>query len=163
MPLPTATMISAITTTIIIKEIIWKPIEHITATAIATATTKATTTVTTTATITTKITAKLKTLDQKLKVISIVTAQAMVEDQPDLTQYKMTQFYDTRKMPDNPDWYAEDTLLNAYGKSIYQDKTLVAYKNNDPMFIQEQELNRVNNNISRLEAELEVLRNENNR
>ena len=110
-----------------------------------------------------KITAKLKTLDQKLKVISIVTAQAMVEDQPDLTQYKMTQFYDTRKMPDNPDWYAEDTLLNAYGKSIYQDKTLVAYKNNDPMFIQEQELNRVNNNISRLEAELEVLRNENNR
>jgi len=31
------------------------------------------------------------------------------------------------------------------------------------MFMQEQELNRVNNNISRLEAELEVLRNENNR
>jgi len=66
-------------------------------------------------------------------------------------------------MQDNPDWYAEDTILNAYGRSIYQDKTLIAYQTNDPMFIQEQELNRVNNNISRLEAELEVLRNENNR
>ena len=87
----------------------------------------------------------------------------MVEDQPDLTQYKMTQFYDKRKIPDNPDWYAEDTLLNAYGRSIYQDKTLIAYQTNDPMFVREQELNRVNENITRLEAELEILRNENNR
>ena len=110
-----------------------------------------------------KLESKLKTIDQKLKVISLVTAQAMVEDQPDLTQYKMTQFYDKRKMPDNPDWYAEDTLLNAYGRSIYQDKTLIAYQTNDPMFVQEQELNRVNENITRLEAELEILRNENNR
>lgn len=110
-----------------------------------------------------KLESKLKTIDQKLKVISLVTAQAMVEDQPDLTQYKMTQFYDKRKMPDNPDWYAEDTLLNAYGRSIYQDKTLIAYQTNDPMFVREQELNRVNENITRLEAELEILRNENNR
>ena len=110
-----------------------------------------------------KLESKLKTIDQKLKVISLVTAQAMVEDQPDLTQYKMTQFYDKRKIPDNPDWYAEDTLLNAYGRSIYQDKTLIAYQTNDPMFVREQELNRVNENITRLEAELEILRNENNR
>lgn len=110
-----------------------------------------------------KLESKLKTIDQKLKVISLVTAQAMVEDQPDMTAYKMMQFYDTRKMPDNPDWYAEDTLLNAYGRSIYQDKTLIAYQTNDPMFVREQELNRVNENITRLEAELEILRNENNR
>jgi len=110
-----------------------------------------------------KLESKLKTMDQKLKVISLVTAQAMVEDQPDMTAYKMMQFYDTRKMPDNPDWYAEDTLLDAYGRSIYQDKTLIAYQTNDPMFVKEQELNRVNENITRLEAELEILRNENNR
>jgi len=110
-----------------------------------------------------KLESKLKTIDQKLKVISLVTAQAMVEDQPDMTAYKMMQFYDKRKMPDNPDWYAEDTLLNAYGRSIYQDKTLIAYQTNDPMFVKEQELNRVNENITRLEAELEILRNENNR
>lgn len=110
-----------------------------------------------------KLETKLKNLDQKLKAINIVTAQVMIEQQPDMTAYKQMQFYDTRKMPDNPDWYAEDTLLDAYGRSIYQDKTLIAYQTNDPMFMQEQELNRVNNNISRLEAELEVLRNENNR
>lgn len=110
-----------------------------------------------------KLETKLKNLDQKLKAINIVTAQVMIEQQPDMTAYKQMQFYDTRKMPDNPDWYAEDTLLNAYGRSIYQDKTLIAYQTNDPMFVREQELNRVNNNISRLEAELEVLRNENNR
>ena len=110
-----------------------------------------------------KLETKLKNLDQKLKAINIVTAQVMIEQQPDMTAYKQMQFYDTRKMPDNPDWYAEDTLLNAYGRSIYQDKTLIAYQTNDPMFVREQELNRVNENITRLEAELEILRNENNR
>jgi len=110
-----------------------------------------------------KLETKLKNLDQKLKAINIVTAQVMIEQQPDMTAYKQMQFYDTRKMPDNPDWYAEDTLLDAYGRSIYQDKTLIAYQTNDPMFVKEQELNRVNENITRLEAELEILRNENNR
>ena len=111
-----------------------------------------------------KLEKKLKNIDQKLKAVSIVTAQIMIEQQPDLSSYTQQQFYQTtKKMQDNPDWYAEDTILNAYGRSIYQDKTLIAYQTNDPMFVQEQELNRVNNNISRLEAELEVLRNENNR
>ena len=110
-----------------------------------------------------KLTAKLKNLDQKLKVISMVTQQAMINDQPDMTEYTQTQFYDTRKMPDNPDWYAEDTILNAYGRSIYQDKTLIAYQTNDPMFVHTEKLNIVQDEISRLEAELEVLKNENNR
>ena len=110
-----------------------------------------------------KLESKLTTLDQKLKVVSLVTQQAMIEDQPDMSAYTQMQFYDTRKMSDNPDWYAESTILDAYNRSIYTDKTLIAYQKNDPMFIQEQELNRVNNNISQLEAELEILRNENNR
>ena len=109
-----------------------------------------------------KLTAKLKTLDQKLKVISIVTQQAMINDQPDMTEYTNQQFYDTRKIPDNPDWYAEDTILDAYGRSIYQDVTLTAYIGNDPIAQHQQELNIVNDKISRLEAELEVLKNERN-
>ena len=92
----------------------------------------------------------------------MVTAQAMVEDQPDMSEYTEQQFYDTRKLADNPDWYAEDTILAAYGRSIYQDKTLSAYQINDPVFQHQEEVNRVNENISRLEAELEVLRNERN-
>ena len=109
-----------------------------------------------------KLTAKLKNLDQKLKVISMVTQQAMINDQPDMSEYKNQQFYDTRKIPDNPDWYAEDTILLAYGRSIYQDKTLQAYQTNDPMYVHTEKLNKVNEQINRLEAELEVLRNERN-
>ena len=107
-----------------------------------------------------KLESKLKTMDQKLKVISIVTLQGMVEDQPDMTDYTQTKFYDTRKIPDNDNWYAEDTLLDVYGRSIYQDKTLVAYQNSDPVFQHTEAINRVNETISQLEAELEVLRNE---
>ena len=97
---------------------------------------------------------------KKLKVISIVTLQGMVEDQPDMTEYTQMSFYDTRKLEDNPDWYAEDTILNAYGRSIYQDKTLIAYQTNDPVFQHTESINRVNETIGRLEAELEVLKNE---
>ena len=110
-----------------------------------------------------KLESKLTTLDQKLKVISIVTLQGMVEDQPDMSEYTQTQFYDTRTIPDNDNWYAEDQILNAYSRSIYQDKTLVAYQRNDPMFKHNEAVNKVNNTISRLQAELEVLKNENNR
>jgi len=107
-----------------------------------------------------KLESKLKTIDQKLKVISIVTLQGMVEDQPDMTEYTQTQFYDTRKMSDNPDWYAEDQLLNAYSRSIYQNITLAEYQTSDPVFQHTESVNRVNETIGRLEAELEVLRNE---
>lgn len=110
-----------------------------------------------------KLESKLKNINQKLKAINIVTAQIMIQDQPDMSAYTQMKFYDTRKMSDNPDWYAESTILDAYNRSIYTDKTLIAYQQNDPMFVYEQELNRVNNNVSQLEAELEVLRNENNR
>ena len=107
-----------------------------------------------------KLESKLTTLDQKLKVISIVTLQGMVEDQPDMTDYTQTKFYDTRKIPDNDNWYAESTLLDAYGRSIYQDKSLVAYQTSDPVFQHTEAINRVNETIGQLEAELEVLRNE---
>ena len=109
-----------------------------------------------------KLQSKLKTLDQKLKVISLVTQQAMIEDQPDMSEYTSQQFYDSRKLPDNPDWYAEDTILDAYNRSIYQDVTLTAYTGNDPIAQHQQELNIVNDKISRLEAEIEVLKNERN-
>ena len=84
----------------------------------------------------------------------------MVEDQPDMTDYTQTKFYDTRKIPDNDNWYAESTLLDAYGRSIYQDKWLVAYQTSDPVFQHTEAINRVNETIRQLEAELEVLRNE---
>jgi len=109
-----------------------------------------------------KLESKLKTIDQKLKVVSLVTQQAMIEEQPDMSEYTNQQFYDSRKIPDNPDWYAEDTILDAYGRSIYQDVTLTAYTGNDPIAQHQQELNIVNDKISRLEAEIEVLRNERN-
>ena len=86
----------------------------------------------------------------------------MIEEQPDMSEYTNQQFYDSRKIPDNPDWYAEDTILDAYGRSIYQDVTLTAYTGNDPIAQHQQELNIVNDKISRLEAEIEVLRNERN-
>ena len=107
-----------------------------------------------------KLESKLKTLDQKLKVISIVTLQGMVEDQPDMTEYTQTQFYDTRKIPDNNNWYAEDQLLNVYNKSVYQNITLAEYQTNDPVFQHTEAINRVNETIGQLQAELEVLRNE---
>ena len=108
-----------------------------------------------------KLEQKLKNVDQKLKAVSIVTAQIMIEQQPDMTSYTQKDFYSTsKKMQDNPDWYAEDTILDAYGKSIYQDVTLSAYQVNDPVYQHQEKLNTVNNEIARLEAELEVLKNE---
>ena len=84
----------------------------------------------------------------------------MVEDQPDMTEYTQTQFYDTRKIPDNNNWYAEDQLLNVYNKSVYQNITLAEYQTNDPVFQHTEAINRVNETIGQLQAELEVLRNE---
>jgi hypothetical protein len=111
-----------------------------------------------------KLEQKLKNVDQKLKAINIVTAQIMIEQQPDMSSYTQKDFYTTnKKIPDNKDWYAEDTILDAYGRSIYQDKTLVVYQTNDPLFQYNEQVNTVNDNIRKLEAELEVLKNENTR
>ena len=111
-----------------------------------------------------KLEKKLKNIDQKLKAISVVTAQIMIEQQPDMSSYTQKEFYTTnKKIPDNKDWYAEDTILDAYGRSIYQDKTLIVYQTNDPLFQYNEQVNTVNDNIRKLEAELEVLKNENTR
>jgi len=111
-----------------------------------------------------KLEKKLKNVDQKLKAINIVTAQIMIEQQPDMSSYTQKDFYTTnKKIPDNKDWYAEDTILDAYGRSIYQDKTLIVYQTNDPLFQYNEQVNTVNDNIRKLEAELEVLKNENTR
>ena len=45
---------------------------------------------------------------------------------------------------------------------LYLPHTNLDYQTNDPMYIHAEKLNKVNENISRLEAELEVLKNENN-
>jgi hypothetical protein len=50
----------------------------------------------------------------------------------------------------------------AYNRSIYQDVTLTSYIQSDPVAQHELKVNKVNNDIARLQAELEVLRNENN-
>jgi hypothetical protein len=108
----------------------------------------------------TRIEANLTRIDLKLKATSFVLARAMQDQQPDMTEYTTQAFYDPTELPDNRDWYAEDTILDAYGRSIYQDVDLRDYSRNDPMAVYEEEINTVNNNISRLEAELEELENE---
>ena len=107
-----------------------------------------------------RIEQNLTRIDLKLKATSFVLAKAMQDQQPDMTEYTTQSFYDPTQLPDNRDWYAEDTILNAYGRSIYQDVDLGEYSRNDPMAVYEEEINRNNNNISRLEAELEELENE---
>jgi hypothetical protein len=107
-----------------------------------------------------KVEAKLKRVDLKLKATAFVLAKAMVDQQPDMSEYTQKEFYKTVQLPDNTDWYAEATILEAYGRSIYQDITLAAYQATDPVAQYEQKINTVNNNISVLEAELEVMRNE---
>jgi len=107
-----------------------------------------------------RIEANLTRIDLKLKATSFVLAKAMQDQQPDMTEYTTQSFYDPNQLPDNRDWYAEDTILDAYGRSIYQDVDLGEYTVNDQLARHEEEINTVNNNISRLEAELEELENE---
>lgn len=107
-----------------------------------------------------RIEANLTRIDLKLKATSFVLAKAMQDQQPDMTEYTTQSFYDPTQMPDNRDWYAEDTILDAYGRSIYQDVDLGEYTANDQLARHEEEINTVNNNIRRLEAELEELENE---
>ena len=106
-----------------------------------------------------RIEANLTRIDLKLKATSFVLAKAMQDQQPDMTEYTTQSFYDPTQMPDNRDWYAEDTILDAYGRSIYQDVDLGEYTANDQLARHEEEINTVNNNIRRLEAELEELEN----
>ena len=107
-----------------------------------------------------KIEANLTRIDLKLKATSFVLAKAMIDSQPDMTEYTSQVLYDPTTLPDNNDWYDESTLLDEYGDAVYQDVTLREYSENDPMEIYEEEINTNNNNISRLEAELEELENE---
>ena len=107
-----------------------------------------------------KIEANLTRIDLKLKATSFVLAKAMIDSQPDMTEYTSQVLYDPTTLPDNNDWYAESTLLDEYGDTVYQDVTLGEYVANDPMEVYEEEINTNNNNISRLEAELEELENE---
>ena len=70
----------------------------------------------------------------------------MVEEQPDMSEYTGQQFYDTRKIPDNPDWYAEDTYYWHTEGHYTQDKTLQAYQP-DPMYVHAEKLNKVNEKL----------------
>jgi hypothetical protein len=107
-----------------------------------------------------RVEANLTRIDLKLKATSFVLAKAMQDQQPDMSEYTSQSFYDPTQLPDNRDWYAEDTILDAYGRSVYQDANLDEYARNDPMAVYEEEINTTNENISRLEAELEELENE---
>jgi hypothetical protein len=84
----------------------------------------------------------------------------MIDSQPDMSEYTSQILYEPYQLPDNNDWYAESTILEVYGRSVYQDRTLGEYADNDPMAVYEEEINNTNENISRLEAELEELENE---
>jgi hypothetical protein len=84
----------------------------------------------------------------------------MIDQQPDISEYTSQVLYEPSQLPDNNDWYAESTLLDPYSGTVYQDVTLGEYVANDPMEIYEEEINTTNNNIRRLEAELEELENE---
>ena len=107
-----------------------------------------------------RIEANLTRIDLKLKATSFVLAQAMIDAQPDISEYTSQVLYEPNQLPDNNDWYAESTILEVYGRSVYQDRTLGEYADNDPMAVYEEEINTNNENISRLEAELQELENE---
>jgi hypothetical protein len=107
-----------------------------------------------------KVEAKLTRVDLKLKATAFILAKAMVDQQPDMSEYTQLAFYSPTQLEDNKDWYAEATILEVYGRSIYQDTTLATYINNDPVAQYNEQVNTTNNNISRLEAELEELKNE---
>jgi hypothetical protein len=107
-----------------------------------------------------RVEANLTRIDLKLKATSFVLAKAMQDQQPDMTGYMTQSFYDPTQIPDNRDWYADDTMLDAYNKEIYQDRDLRDYTANDPLEQHEEAVTATNNNISRIEAELEELENE---
>ena len=96
-----------------------------------------------------KIESEVKALDKNLQLISLVKLSVMAGDNP-LDAYNIP-FYEPRII-------YEDQLDIQDNRDIYPTD-LVEYKQNDPIFIQKQQLNRVLQERQNLINELEVLKN----
>ena len=96
-----------------------------------------------------KIESEVKALDKNLQLTSLVKLSAMVGDNP-LDAYNIP-FYE-------PKIIYEDQL-NIQDNRVIYTQDLVEYKQNDPIFIQKQQLNRVLQERQNLINELEVLKN----
>ena len=96
-----------------------------------------------------KIESEVKALDKNLQLTSLVKLSVMAGDNP-LDAYNIP-FYEPRII-------YEDQLDIQDNRDIYPTD-LVEYKQNDPIFIQKQQLNRVLQERQNLINELEVLKN----
>ena len=96
-----------------------------------------------------KIESEVKALDKNLQLTSLVKLSAMVGDNP-LDAYNIP-FYE-------PKIIYEDQL-NIQDNRVIYTQDLSQYKQNDPIFIQKQQLNRVLQERQNLINELEVLKN----
>jgi hypothetical protein len=96
-----------------------------------------------------KIETEVKDIDKKLQLTSLVKLSVMAGDNP-LDAYNIP-FYEPQSI------YEEQ--LNIQDNRVIYTQDLVEYKQNDPIFIQKQQLNRVLQERQNLIKELEVLQN----
>jgi hypothetical protein len=96
-----------------------------------------------------KIETEVKDIDKNLQLISLVKLSVMSGDNP-LEAYNIP-FYEPRIIYEDQ--------LNIQDNRLIYTKDLVEYKQNDPIFIQKQQLDRVLQERQNLIKELEVLKN----
>ena len=96
-----------------------------------------------------KIETEVKALDKNLQLTSLVKLSVMAGDNP-LDAYNIP-FYEPRIIYEDQ--------LNIQDNRVIYTQDLVEYKQNDPIFIQKQQLNRVLQERQNLINELEVLKN----
>jgi hypothetical protein len=96
-----------------------------------------------------KIESEVKALDKNLQLTSLVKLSVMAGENP-LDAYNIP-FYEPRIIYEDQ--------LNIQDNRVIYTQDLVEYKQNDPIFIQKQQLNRVLQERQNLINELEVLRN----
>lgn len=96
-----------------------------------------------------KIESEVKALDKNLQLTSLIKLSVMAGENP-LDAYNIP-FYEPRIIYEDQ--------LNIQDNRVIYTQDLVEYKQNDPIFIQKQQLNRVLQERQNLINELEVLRN----
>ena len=105
-----------------------------------------------------KLEAKLKRVDDKLNATAYVLAVGLQSTQPDIGEYI------NKSIPKGPnligvpndDFFDKINILAQ--QQIYEDATLAAYANNDPIAVQNRLLNEIDVKKSKLKAEIAALR-----
>ena len=98
----------------------------------------------------------LMSVDQKVKAVQYITLKAMNDNAPDMSEYKKTNFYQSKQLPDgNVDFFNQ---LNIEQQQIYTDITLAKYTDNDPLASTKKELDRIKTEENRLLIEIQQLK-----